>query len=222
MFKKYIVMLLIGIITISLAACGNQKGEQASGANDQQSANATTEDKSYKSIFKTSVFMGDSITEGLSFHGILADANVMGKAGATAFIVLEGDDVDVLASKNPKNVFIHLGSDDILWPTDNPKEFALTQYAILIDRIKGKLPNANIMIVSVTPVTAEAEKVEPRYTTINDYNKGLQELAAKKQVKFIDLSPIFQSNQNLHDKDGIHFKAEYYTCLLDFLKDQVK
>ncbi|NEW09705.1 lysophospholipase [Paenibacillus sp. SYP-B3998] len=220
MLKKYMAMLFIGLLTISLAACGNQDGEQASGANEQQYESTTTVDKSYKSIFRTSVFLGDSITEGLSFHEILDDANVMGKAGATALFAL--DDVDVLASKNPKNVFIHLGSDDILWPTNNPKEFSMTQYAILIDKIKGKLPNANIMIVSVTPVTAEAEKEEPRYKNIKDYNKGLKELAAKEQVKFIDLSPVFQNNQNLHDTDGIHFKKEYYTLLLDFLKDQVK
>ena len=220
MLKKWLAILLSGIITISLVACGNQNGEQAFGIKEQQSASATIEDKLYKSIFKTSVFLGDSITEGLSFHETLDDANVMAKAGATALFAL--DDVDALVSKNPKNVFIHLGSDDILWPTDNPQEFSMTQYAILIDKIKGKLPNANIMIVSVTPVTVEAEKIEPRYKNIKDYNKGLKELAVKEQVKFIDLYPVFQNNQNLHDTDGIHFKEEYYTLLLDFLKDQVK
>ncbi|WP_315852042.1 hypothetical protein [Brevibacillus brevis] len=76
-------------------------------------------------------------------------------------------------------------------------------------------------MLSVTPVTAEAEKIEPRYQKINEYNKGLQALAVEKKVAFVDLSPIFVSNQDLHDKDGIHFKEKYYRLLLDFLKDHV-
>lgn len=220
MLKKFMTLVLIGVFTIFLAACGNHGGEKVSMANDQQSASITTYNKSYASIFKTSVFLGDSITEGLSSYKILDDAHVMGKAGATALFALK--DIDALTSKNPKNVFIQLGSDDLLWPTDNPQEFSMQQYEQLINNIKGKLQNANIMILSVTPVTAEAEKVEPRYKNIVDYNKGLKELAAKEQVEFIDLSPVFQKNKNLYDTDGVHFKAEFYTLLLDFLKDQVK
>lgn len=221
MFKKYMAILLAGIITLAFTACGNQDQKQnPAAANTNGSAAVTEETVSYKSIFNTSVFLGDSITEGLSFHELLDDKNVMGKAGATALFAL--DDVKDLVSRKPKHVFIQLGSDDILWPTDDPKKFSITNYAKLIGKIKGQLPDTSITILAVTPVTVKAEKTEPRYKNIDDYNKGLKELAEKEKVGFADLSPIFQNNQNLHDTDGIHFKAEFYTLLLDFLKDQVK
>lgn len=220
--KKMKLTLLIGIVALSLAACGNPEGGEKPGAVTQEkgASPAATEQASYATLFQTSVFLGDSITEGLSFHDVLDEANVLAGAGKTAQFALE--DIEDLVKRQPKHIFIQLGSDDILWPTDNPKEYSLTHYAQLIGTIKEKLPDAAITILSVTPVTAEAEKEEPRYRNIADYNQGLKELAAKEQVGLVDLSPIFAGNPDLHDTDGIHFKAEFYPLMLDLLKDQVK
>lgn len=222
MTKKRMITLLIGIVAISLAACGNPEGGQKPGSVTQQKgANpAASEQASYATLFQTSVFLGDSITEGLSFHDVLEEANVLAGAGKTAQFALE--DIDDLVKRKPKHIFIQLGSDDILWPTDNPKEYSLTHYAQLIGMIKEKLPDAAITIIAVTPVTAEAEKEEPRYRNIADYNQGLKELAAKEQAGFVDLAPIIADHPNLYDADGIHFKAEFYPLMLDLLKDQVK
>ncbi|MOA45121.1 hypothetical protein D3C78_1674880 [compost metagenome] len=89
--------------------------------------------------------------------------------------------------------------------------------------IKEKLPQAKMTLLSVTPVTTEAEKKEPRYKNINDYNQGLKELAKKENIGFVDLSPILSNgSDDLYDSDGIHFKAEFYTRMLDLLKDQVE
>lgn len=210
MFKKIILALVIGSTALTLAACGNGQNPQ----------NVT-----YKTIFKNSVFLGDSITEALSYHDILDDLNVVAGAGKTTELSLAGGDVDKLAELNPQHVLIMLGSDDILLPpqiTDNPKQYSLNFYAQLIDSIKEKLPKASVTVLPVTPVTPEAEKVEPRYKNINDYNQGLKELADKKQVGFADLSSIFADSPNLYSSDGIHFKPEFYTRMLDLLKDRVK
>ncbi|MFD1904688.1 GDSL-type esterase/lipase family protein [Paenibacillus rhizoplanae] len=121
--------------------------------------------------------------------------NVVAGAGKTTELSLMSGDVDKLAERNPQHVLIMLGSDDILLPpqiTDNPKQYSLDFYAQLIDSIKEKLPKASVTVLPVTPVTPEAEQVEPRYKkNINDYNQGLKELADKKQVGFADLSSIF-------------------------------
>lgn len=208
MRKMMMAILVTGIICLTLMACGNQ--------------NQVMEEESYQFIFQDSVFLGDSITEGLSFHDVLDEANVLAGAGKTAQIsTAVTDDVKNIASRNPERVFIQLGSDDILWPTDEPIPYSLSHYAKLIRSIKDELPNASITLLSVTPVTPEAEKKEPRYKQIGVYNQELQELALSEQVGFVDLSPIFNNSQGLHDTDGIHFKAEFYTLMLDFLKDQL-
>lgn len=224
--KKIATTLLIGSCVLALAACGDKSAnlnpqQPASLAQGQTADSKGLTESPYQSIFQDSVFVGDSIMEGLSFQDVLKEKNVLAGAGKTAEFALE--DIDELAGRNPKHIFIQLGSDDILWPTDNPEEYSLQNYAKLIGAVKEKLPQAQITILSVTPVTAEAEKQEPRYKNISDYNQGLKELAEQENVGFVDLSPIFSDgSDDLYDSDGIHFKPEYYNKLLDLLKDQVK
>lgn len=228
MYKKVVSALFIGSIALALAACGNggnMPSETLKAPANETAPLEKTPRISYKTIFQHSVFLGDSITEALSYHDILNEFNVVAGAGKTAELSLKGGDVDQVAERNPQHVFILLGSDDILLPpqiTDNPKSYSLKFYAKLIDSIKEKLPKATITVLPVTPVTPEAEKTEPRYKNINDYNQGLKELASRKQVGFVDLTSLFMDSQNLFSSDGIHFKPEFYTRMLDLLKDRVK
>jgi hypothetical protein len=217
--------LLIGATVLSLAACGNEDSPPpgtapVSTSQADASASGATRAPQYATLFSDSVFLGDSITEGLSYHDVLEEANVLAGAGKTAEFALE--DIKELAQRKPKHVFIHLGSDDILWPTDNPQEYSLKHYAALIGAIKDKLPQATITLLSVTPVTAEAEEKDPRYRNIEAYNQGLRELADKKNVGFVDLAGTVTGNPELYDADGIHFKAEFYPRMLELLADRVK
>ncbi|MFK4166910.1 GDSL-type esterase/lipase family protein [Paenibacillus lautus] len=224
--KKKVATLLLGSITLALAACGNESTssnpQQPTTPNQGQvSESRGSVGAEYQALFQTSVFVGDSITEGLSFHDVLKEENVLAGAGKTAEFALQ--DMAELTKRDPEHVFIHLGSDDILWPTDNPKTYSMKNYAKLIGMIKEKLPQAKITLLSVTPVTSEAEELEPRYKNINDYNQGLKDLAEKENLGYVDLSPVFSNgSDDLYDSDGIHFKPEFYTRMLDLLKDQVE
>lgn len=224
--KKIVKTLLFGSITFALAACGNESASPNQQQPTPQAQEQATEAKgsvetANQALFQTSVFFGDSITEGLSFHDVLKEENVLAGAGKTAEFALE--DIDELTRREPEHIFIQLGSDDILWPMDNPKEYSMKNYAKLIGTIKEKLPQAKITLLTVTPVTAKAEKQEPRYKNINDYNQGLKELAEKENIGFVDLSPIFSNgSDDLYDSDGIHFEPKFYTIMLDLLKDQVE
>ncbi|MGG0815473.1 GDSL-type esterase/lipase family protein [Paenibacillus alvei] len=233
MLNTWKTILLAGMLVISLTACANQNSGTSSLAVDtetstnkdaktlKETATSMNENDELKSLFKKSVFFGDSITEGFMFHDVLDIRNVFGEAGKTAFFAVEDNDVAKLVERNPEHLFIALGSDDILWPTDNPLQFAIQQYEKLLDQIKEKLPSTQITILSVTPVTEKALKEEPRYSNIAAYNQMLKELAGKKQVKYVDVSSIAEQNPALYEEDGIHFKAEFYPLLLDFLKGEL-
>ncbi|RRJ65893.1 lysophospholipase [Paenibacillus oralis] len=225
--RKMLGILLTGIAALSLAACEQQEGGwepvsagPAPAGQTQGGIAAGATQATSASLFQNSVFLGDSITEGLSYHDVLEEENVLAGAGKTAEFAME--DIGELARRNPEHVFIQLGSDDILWPTDNPQEYSLKNYAALIEAIKKKLPHADITVLSVTPVTDEALAKEPRYQNIGDYNEGLEELAAKEQIIFADLTPVLTDHPELYDTDGIHFKPEFYRLMLDVLKDRVE
>lgn len=225
--KKMIGMLIAGITAATLTACGGQSGElkpEPAGFNSarqtQGLASSESPQDALASLFHSSVFLGDSITEGLAYHEVLADENVLAGAGKTAEFAME--DMEQLTKRNPKHIFIQLGSDDILWPTEDPQRYAINHYTALLEAIKQKLPQAEITVLSVTPVTDEALGKEPRYQNIPDYNEKLKEMAAEEQVAFVDLTPVAVDHPDLYDTDGIHFKPEFYPLMLEALKERVK
>lgn len=209
MTKKIAVSLLIGVLVLFAVACGNKPNENQAIPVDEKEHD--------KLIFNKSVFLGDSLLNGLS--DVLKDSNVISNAGATAQFAL--NEVDKIVSEKPKNVFILLGSDDLLWPVDNPKEHSLNHYAQLIEEIKGKLPNVKVHVLSVPPVTKEAMKVEPRYKNISSYNEALEKMAVTREIDYIDLSSLFDEHQNLYLEDGIHFKENFYPLLLNYINDHI-
>jgi hypothetical protein len=193
--KKIMISFLIGILLVGVTACGNTKDEKDIAAN-----------------FKNSVLMGDSITEGFAINEILPLENVIAGAGATAGFTY--DDIDTLVEKKPDNVFIMLGSCDILMPVDDPKELFRDDLTKLINSIKEELPDCKIYLQSITPVTQETIKQEPRYEGIDEYNELIKELADKLSVDYVDIGTIVKENTHLFAEDGVHFKKEFYNIWL--------
>jgi lysophospholipase L1-like esterase len=193
--KKLLMCFLVSMFILGITACENN-----------------TTDQDVAAQFKNSVFIGDSITEGFVFNEILPQDAVLGGAGTTAAFAY--DDIGGLAAKKPDHVFIMLGSDDMLWPKGDPKALFETNMTKLIEKIKEEVPNAKIYLESITPVTQEALKEEPRYKHIDDYNTFLQALAAKLSVKYVDIGILAKKNPDLYAEDGIHFKKEFYPLWL--------
>jgi hypothetical protein len=189
--KKLLMCFLVGIFILGITACGNN-----------------TTDKDVAAQFKNSVFIGDSITEGFTVNEILPKECVIAEAGSTAGFAYE--DIGGLAEKKPDHVFVMLGSNDMLWPKGDPKALFENDMTKLIEKIKEELPNTKIYLESITPVTQEALKDEPRYKNIDDYNTLLQELAHKLSVNYVDIGTLAKKNPDLYAEDGVHFKKEFY------------
>ncbi|EGW39777.1 SGNH/GDSL hydrolase family protein [Desulfosporosinus sp. OT] len=212
--KKFMMCFLIGILLIGTAACGNET------AGNEKAGKDEIAEKDVTAQFKNSVFIGDSITEGLAFNEILPSENVMAGAGATAGYIYE-EYMDDLAGKKPDNVFIMLGSDDMLMPVDDPKASFESDLTKLINKIKEEAPGAKIYLQSITPVTQEALKQYPRYKGIDEYNKLLKELADKLSANYVDIGAIIKENPDLFAEDGVHFKKEFYQLWLKKLSESL-
>ena len=201
--KKLMMSFMIGILLIVTVACVNKTAEK----------DATAQ-------FKNSVFMGDSITEGFAVNEILPNESVMAGAGATAGYSYD-EYMDDLAEKKPDNIFIMLGSDDMLMPVDNPKELFRNDLTKFINKIKEELPDSKIYIQSITPVTQEALELEPRYERIEEYNELLKDLAYELSVNYVDIGALAKENSGLIAEDGVHFKKEFYQLWLNKLSESL-
>lgn len=192
--KKIIMFLLIGAFSLNLIGCTTEKtvGE--------------------KNKLEDSVFVGDSITEGFKVYEVLEEKQVVAGAGSTAGFALES--VDDIVKNSPKNIFIMLGSCDVLMPVDDPKALFRKDMKKLVKEIEKNLPESKIYIQSITPVTEKALKIEPRYKEIGEYNEILKEVAKELSIGYIDLTEAAKNHNNSYAEDGIHFKKEFYESWL--------
>lgn len=193
--KKSMVYLLLFIITLGSTGCWDK-----------------TTGENVASQFESSVFIGDSVTEGFAFNEILPREQVIAGAGATAGFSY--DDVDVLFEIRPDYVFIMFGSVDLLMPVDDPLGLFRTDLTNLINKIAGLTPHSEIYLQSITPVTEAAQNVEPRYRDIEKYNEVVQEVAHQLDVGYVNLGALVDENPNLYAEDGVHFKKEFYPLWL--------
>jgi hypothetical protein len=177
-----------------------------------------------KAFFKKSLFLGDSITEGIASYEILDDVNVYANKG---FTVLKAEkDIQGIVKSKPDNIFILLGVNDILNGISSEK--FVSDYGQLIDSIMQKLPDTKIYVQSIFPVTANTEKKKPKLTNsrINEFNEALVTMTKEKGVNYIDVASEFKDGngymQQESSADGIHLKAKSYKTWISNVKNQIK
>jgi len=193
--------------------------------------------------FKDALFLGDSVTTGfdlykksIQFNGeaVMQDITVVavgsyGVYNATREIsgksihpLFEGQKTlpeDIIAKKNVKNVFICLGLNDLVW--EKTEDF-IAYYTKLINNIKAKSPDKNIIIMSVTPIVAGQTISALTSDAITAGNNALLELAILNGIPFIDYgAAIRDSGNNLYGEfssDGYcHLKIDAYNRLVEYM-----
>ncbi|MCR8642542.1 GDSL-type esterase/lipase family protein [Paenibacillus sp. N1-5-1-14] len=211
--QRWVSIFLSAAILSTLVACGaaDDKGQTEPAATQAPAG-------SVQELFGSSLFVGDSIIGGLVNDDLLPEANVMGALGATIQSTL--DYVEEIASRKPSRVFLSMGQNDLLKPTEDAKGRLIQQYTQLVDRIRELVPVARVYVLSITPLDTTSPGSENINQQIGTFNAALQKLAKEKGIDFIDLAPIFTQYKIQYDGDGSHFTNAFYPILLGYLKEQ--
>ena len=109
------------------------KEEEMSNGN----ATSAASENNYKVIFKSTVFMGDSLTEAIYAYGFLDSTSVVAEKGKNVMTALE-DDVPKVVNLVPNRVIMLYGMND-LECFEDLNDFC-DKYKILINSTKEKLP----------------------------------------------------------------------------------
>ncbi len=218
-------------------ATGESSAPEQTSAPDQTSApeETTSLSESYSaSFFADDLFIGDSITTGLSLYGILPPKNVAAAVGYTPYKAYSteiqlgdgttGTAYDYAVKMQPKRIFIMLGSNGIT-AADSMEE----SYRELIDKLAAGCPDSTVYCISVTPVTSDSTSAANAgidNSMINGFNKYIKALADEKGLTYIDLySQLSDSNGYfLHDyaeNDGLHFKGATYKIMLNYIENLI-
>ena len=185
--------------------------------NQNKFSNATSGE--YNKAFDGDVFLGDSITTGLSSYKFLDDSKVYAKVGIGTNKVEEM--VESAAEQNPKRVFIMSGINDV--GSYNKAQFT-QHYTDLINTVKEKCPNAKIYVQSILPVLAQATQKNPSLNNdrINEFNSAISQISKDENVVYLNTSVLVNRNENIYASDGIHYKPAFYPTWMNFLQTNAK
>lgn len=189
-------------------------GNNASSKNN--SANLEIDEE----FFSKALFIGDSITEGISAYGLLDKSNILAAKGLT--ISKAEKEMDTIIKRKPEKIYILLGSNDLLYGMDSEK-FS-SDYLGFIQDIKDKLPETKVYIQSIFPVTKDVENKKPLLTNlrIDEFNLVLQRKASEQGIGYIDIATLLKDESGIMNRDytsdGIHVKFKFYSIWLDCIK----
>lgn len=183
---------------------------------EPQTSNSQPVSTDYKKFFKDDAFLGDSISEGLSFYDFLDDNRVIAEKGLS---ITKGiDEADKIIALKPSRVFILFGVNDI---DDRTRiSWIVDQYTTLVVKLKTKLPNSKIYVTSILPVLENlVNNTHINNAHIQACNIALMHMAGQQNVNYINLASLLNdTNKDLYEGDGIHFKSDFYIMWLNYLE----
>lgn len=164
---------------------------------------------SYRTVFGNAVFVGDSVMTGFDVYmGLPNNVNVFAKVGASMDKHLPAV-IDSIIARNPQYVFIRYGINEMGTTTVEADAFA-SRYKGYIQKLKGSLPDAKIVVLGISPVGSAAVAKEARFGMVSEYNTRIKAFCQEIGVAYYENSELFISNASLYSKDGIHFSKELY------------
>ena len=168
-------------------------------------------------FFSDAAFLGNSLVDGFRLYSGLKTCDVYASTSMT--VLGAGELVAQMPQGTYGKVYILLGINEIGYEPDYFKE----QYSALLDTIQASQPNAEIYIMSLTPVSA-AKSAQGTFTMerVLAYNEKLLELAEEREMWYLDLVEALADDTGYLPAnvttDGVHFTAEEYAVWLEYLR----
>lgn len=161
----------------------------------------------YRKILKTSVIIGDSVTEGLTDYGWLGSEQVFCKIGAS---IINSDDLFTSAAKvYPSYAFMAFGMNDIGNYNGNPDGF-IEKYKKLIKEFKKISPDTKILINGITPPSQNAIEANSILKNYKKFNNAIKQMCKELDLTYMDNTFILEEHPDFYEGDGIHVSTNYY------------
>ncbi len=189
---------------------------------------AEAEDESY---FDDAVFLGDSLTYGISSYDILKNAIVLAEPGitlegamTTRLATFPGGEratlVDAVSHYEPGKIYVMLGTNGFAFTS---LDDFIKQYGEMLDTLIEQNPNAIIYVQSILPVCSFLTEQDSRYSnrTIDRFNDALLTLANEKGVHYLNVAERFKTSDGSmnprYSSDGMHISQGAYDYWIEYL-----
>ena len=182
-------------------------------------------------FFSDAAFFGNSLIGGLKLYGQLGYADFFGVTSAAVYNVettlnstlsdgTKATLLDALCEKQYGKIYVLLGINEMSFEP----EFFTYLYNGILDRIAEREPDAELYIMSLTPVTREKSADESVFTRerVLAYNAALSALAERRGCYYVDLCDALADGEGYLptdvSTDGIHLTKETYPVWAEYLR----
>lgn len=166
------------------------------------------------------VFFGDSETAGGDWQQAFPDVKSinLGYVGEDVKGMLRR--VDAIKAVKPKKVFLMAGINGLQQQSVDEFEY---WYVALVDAIRREMPEAELYIESILPVTSYSDYCDNG--KIRDANVVLQRLAAERNIQYVDVYSAYAQDGALPETmsyDGLHLTEDAYSIWYNAIKEYIE
>jgi lysophospholipase L1-like esterase len=115
------------------------------------------------------------------------------------------DEVEEIASRRPRSVFILTGTNDIR--DGHPPSWTVDRLGELIDRLRRRSPDTVVVVQTILPRSDARQAVR-------DANSAIRQLASERELELLDLYAVFDDGTGAlrarETTDGVHLAAAGY------------
>ena len=190
---------------------------------------------SAKSPERLTVLLGDSLSLWFPPEQLPSDRSWLnqGMSGETTAAMLKR--LSFLDETKPQTILVMAGINDLKSGVSD--EELLTNYRTMVQTLKQKHPDSEVVIQSILPHGGESMTAEERdrllavsNEQILKLNQKLATIAKEEQVLFLNLNPLFADNEGMLRSDlttdGLHLNPTGYlvwsTALQTFSQTQLR
>ena len=213
----------LGLVTIASTRASDNAGK------GYEIPESVAVDESY---FSDALFVGDSITSGLTIYDMFENFNCVYKVGVNTHNAMteeftttgSGESmtmVEAVKYYSPRKLYIMLGTNGINWATT---DWLLDGYRDLVKVIMSENPDCLVILQSIPPVSESKSIENPSFSKENFhlYNDGIRQLAIELGCYFLDINAAFSTPDGYLDPsyaapDGVHFGYAGYQRWHDYL-----
>lgn len=169
-------------------------------------------------FFSDSAMLGNSLVQGMQLYSGLTTVDYYCKES------IRVDNCDTYATaltqKQYGKIYIEFGINETYYDVAS----FVTAYGKLIDKLRAAEPDAEIYIMSLTPVTQSKAAQGFSISKIKEMNDSLLALAEEKECWYVDVfsalldSAGYLSSAYAADWDGAHFSTNGYVAWADVLR----
>ena len=180
----------------------------------------------YDSFFDRSCMIGNSLVEGFLMYSGMTNIRYIYRASITVSDAIGGLDLSPITLNEPgyySNIYLMFGLNEIGMDVN----VNIQGYKKLVDFIRQYQPDANIIIISVTPVIKRVDQDPNEVQSmerIDRLNATLREFCVDQNCWYLDIYSMllddegYLSSEYAYMEDGKHFEKSGYVAWANYMK----